>query len=92
MENCGWPKPETWLRLQEDAESADLIAEEARVLEEAGLDMSSLPEGRVGPLGGKPPQFPGAFDFGQFFLGAGCLQPESAAGHDFELDHTISAS
>ena len=50
MEKTGWPKPKTWLRPVEDAESAELTAEEERILEELGFDMSPLPEDEPDPL------------------------------------------
>jgi len=46
----GWPKPKTWLRPIEDAEHAELTAEEEPILEEAGFDISPLPEGALDPL------------------------------------------
>ena len=50
MENTGWPKPKTWLRPIEDAEYAELTAEEERILDEAGLDMSPFPADAPDPL------------------------------------------
>lgn len=50
MERTGWPKPETWLRPIEDAEYAELTAEEERILDEAGLNMSPFPEDAPDPL------------------------------------------
>jgi hypothetical protein len=50
MDKEGWPKPTTWLRPIEDAEYAELTAEEERILEEAGLDMTPLPEDGRDPL------------------------------------------
>lgn len=50
MDKTGWPKPKTWLRPIEDAESAELTAEEERIFEELGFDMSPLPEDEPDPL------------------------------------------
>lgn len=50
MAKEGWPKPKTWLRPIEGLEYAELTAEEERILEEAGLDMTPLPEDGRDPL------------------------------------------
>lgn len=50
MEKSGWPKPKTWLSPIEDAEFAELTAEEEGILDAAGFDMSPLPEDERDPL------------------------------------------
>ncbi len=50
MKNFGWPNPKMWLRPIEDAEFAELTAEEEGILEEARFDMSPLPEDECDPL------------------------------------------
>ncbi|QOC22234.1 hypothetical protein IC757_14620 [Wenzhouxiangella sp. AB-CW3] len=50
MEKTGWPKSKPWLRPIEDAESAELSAEEERIFEELGFEMSPLPEDELNPL------------------------------------------
>ena len=50
MKRNGWPKPDTWLRRPEETESAELTAEEERIFEEMGFDLSPLPEDAPDPL------------------------------------------
>lgn len=76
MEKSGWPKPRTWLRPIEDAEYAELTAEEG-IFEEAGFDMSPLSEDERAPLEESRQDFLELVTSGSFLLAAlrrlGCI-------------------